>query len=142
MNLQSSNPTVKARIAEIREYAQRHGKTPAEVVHMFLSSGKPGTVKDSETENSVDWGKIKEATPDQRKSLAIALEMVLQGARVASEVHTTLYRNGYIDKPIKGVWGITSRGKKLIGRFKILTNSLGEVIGENVRVAKKGVARR
>ncbi len=54
-----------------------------------------------------------------RSSLAAALESILQGRRVGSELFTQLYRGGFVFKHPHGRWAITEMGEGLIEQNKL-----------------------
>lgn len=54
-------------------------------------------------------------------TLAAALESILQGQRVSTELFTRLYRGGFVFKDPHGQWQITAFGKELIEKHKLLT---------------------
>ena len=47
-------------------------------------------------------------------TLAAALESILQGKRVSTELFTQLYRGGFVFKDPHGQWRITGMGKELV----------------------------
>jgi hypothetical protein len=56
-----------------------------------------------------------------QSTLAAALESILQGHRVSSDIFTQLYRGGFVFKDPHGRWTITEMGKELIERNKLFT---------------------
>ncbi len=54
-------------------------------------------------------------------TLAAALESILQGQRVSTELFTQLYRRGFVFKNPHRQWSITAMGKELIEKHKLLT---------------------
>lgn len=54
-------------------------------------------------------------------TLAAALECILQGQRVSTELFTQLYRRGFVFKDPYRQWRITAMGKELIEKHKLLT---------------------
>ncbi len=139
MNNTYSLVELKDHLDEIRAHAARHNKRPEEVIHLFLrpkTATAPPAPAETPNAGDVNFGRVVEATPEQEKRMAIALEMILQGARVHDDAFRYLYRRGYVDKDLGGQWGITKRGKALVERFKILTNEMGALLGDNLRVVK------
>lgn len=61
--------------------------------------------------------------PPGNSATAAALESILQGHRVDSELFTQLFRCGFVLKDPAGKWAITSAGKELIERHKLLTSA-------------------
>ncbi len=57
--------------------------------------------------------------PIEESVLAGALERILQGERVPSELFARLYHKGYVFKEKEKQWAITEEGKSLIERHKI-----------------------
>lgn len=54
-------------------------------------------------------------------TLAAALESILQGQRVSTELFTQLYRGGFVFKDPCGQWTITALGKDLIQNHRLVT---------------------
>lgn len=55
-------------------------------------------------------------------TMAAALESILQGQRVSTELFTQLYRHGFVFKDSHEQWRITAMGKELIEKHKLLTS--------------------
>jgi hypothetical protein len=63
--------------------------------------------------------RLPSSPPPARSTLAAALESILQGRRVSSDLFTQLYRGGFVFKDPHGRWAITEMGKGLIEQNKL-----------------------
>lgn len=56
-------------------------------------------------------------------TLAASLEKILQGSKVPHDMFQELYRSGYVFKEKEKQWSITTAGKLLIERNKLISNT-------------------